>query len=92
VLDEWERLVIQTDTIAKRFVRVFEEHLLPDDWRKDLDAERVRELAGTLARLQHDAGQVLLAALDASVAKVGARRLAELVPDQQAVPGGPARP
>ena len=34
----------------------------------------------TLRRLQHLAGQVTLAALDASVATVGARRLAELVP------------
>lgn len=80
VLDEWEHLVTQTDDIAERFVRVFEAHLLPADWRRDLDADRVRELASTLARLQHDAGQALLAALDASVAKIGAQRLAELVP------------
>lgn len=80
MLDEWEHLVTQTDDIAERFVRVFEAHLLPADWRRDLDADRVRELASTLARLQHDAGQVLLAALDASVAKIGAQRLAELVP------------
>lgn len=81
ILDEWEQLARQTDAIATRFVNVFEEHLLPADWRSDLDADRTRELAATLARLQHTAGQVLLASLDASVAKVGAKRLAELVPE-----------
>jgi DNA-binding transcriptional MerR regulator len=82
VLDEWEQLVVHTDEIAERFVRVFETHLLPEDWRRDLDADRVRELATTLARLQQNAGQVLLAALDASIARVGATRLSELVPPE----------
>ena len=82
ILDEWEHLARHTDAIAKRFVAVFEDHLLPADWRRDLDADRIRELGTTLARLQHTAGQVLLASLDASVAAVGAKRLAELVPDQ----------
>ena len=81
ILDEWEHLARHTDAIAKRFVAVFEDHLLPADWRRDLDADRIRELGTTLARLQHTAGQVLLASLDASVAAVGAKRLAELVPD-----------
>ena len=80
ILDEWAHLARHTDAIAKRFVAVFEDHLLPNDWRRDLDSARVQELATTLARLQHTAGQVLLAALDSSIAKVGARRLAELVP------------
>ena len=61
ILDEWEHLARHTDAIAKRFVGVFEEHLLPADWRRDLDADRIRDLAATLARLQHTAGQVLLA-------------------------------
>ncbi len=82
ILDEWEELVTHTDAIAERFVAVFERHLLPDDWKVDLDADRVRELAATLARLQHTAGQVLLAALDKSVAEVGAQRLTELVPGE----------
>lgn len=82
ILDEWEQLACHTDAIAERFVAVFEGHLLPADWRRDLDADRIRELAATLARLQHTAGQVLLASLDASVATVGAQRLAELVPDR----------
>jgi glycine/D-amino acid oxidase-like deaminating enzyme len=80
VLDEWERLSRQTDEVAERFVRVFEDHLLPRDWRRDLDDDRVRQLAGTLARLQRNAGQVLQAALDQSVAQVAGRRLADLVP------------
>jgi DNA-binding transcriptional MerR regulator len=83
VLDEWERLADQTDTIAERFVEVFQAHLLPDDWRADLDAERAHQLAATLARLQHDAGQVVLAALDASIARVAAERLAELIPPEE---------
>lgn len=82
VLDEWDALRRQTDAVAERFVRVFEDHLLPADWRVDLRAERVQELAATLARLQHSAREVLLAALDASIAQVGGERLAELVPDR----------
>jgi len=80
ILDEWAHLARHTDAIAKRFIAMFEEHLLPCDWRHDLDAARANELTTTLARLQHTAGLVLLAALDASIAEVGARRLAELVP------------
>lgn len=82
VLDEWAALRAQTDQVAARFVAVFEEHLLADDWRSTLDAPRTRELATTLGRLQHLAGQVLQAALDASVAEVGRRRLGELVPPE----------
>jgi DNA-binding transcriptional MerR regulator len=80
VLDEWADLVRHTDAIADRFISVFEQHLLPGGWREGLDAARARALATTLARLQHAAGQVVVAALDASLAAVGAQRLAELVP------------
>lgn len=80
VLEEWGRLRADTDRIAGRFVAVFEEHLLPEDWRAELTPERTRELAATLARLQHAAGQVVAASLDASVGRRAARRLAELVP------------
>jgi DNA-binding transcriptional MerR regulator len=80
VLDEWRRLSEQTDQIAARFVRLFEKHLLPADWKQDLDSARAQELARTLGRLRHDAGQVLLAALDASIARVAGQRLAALVP------------
>jgi DNA-binding transcriptional MerR regulator len=83
VLDEWERLAEQTDAVAERFVEVFEAHLLPADWRADLDANRARELASMLARLQHDAGQVVLAALDASIARLAGQRLAELIPPDE---------
>ena len=44
--------------------------------------ERTAELADTLARLQQAANQVVAAALDASIAKIGGKRLAELVPDE----------
>ncbi|MBX3286900.1 MAG: hypothetical protein KF703_16245 [Actinobacteria bacterium] len=59
---------------------VFEQHLLPGDWAEALDRGRVQELAATLARLQRDAGQVVLAALDASMAAAAADRLGGLVP------------
>ena len=79
VLDEWEALVGHTDVIAARFVAVFEAHLAPVDWEVDLDDSRARELASSLARLQSTAREVLLAALDASVARLGRERLASLI-------------
>jgi hypothetical protein len=79
ILDEWEALVAHTDDIAARFVGLFEAHLAPADWRAGLDTERARELAQTLARLQATARQVLAAALDASIARLGRERLGELV-------------
>jgi DNA-binding transcriptional MerR regulator len=79
ILDEWEALVAHTDDIAARFVGLFEQHLAPDDWQSGLDTDRARELARTLARLQAIARQVLAAALDASVARLGRERLGELI-------------
>jgi DNA-binding transcriptional MerR regulator len=79
ILDEWEALVAHTDDIAARFVAVFETHLAPTDWRQGLDTEETRELARTLARLQSTTRQVLAAALDASVARIGRERLGELI-------------
>jgi hypothetical protein len=81
VLDEWDHLRAHTDEVAERFVSVFEDHLLPEGWREDLSGERAAELARTLARLQHHAGQVLLAALDASMGEVARHRLAEVLGD-----------
>lgn len=87
VLDEWAHLQGLTDEIARRFVAVFEDHLVPAAWRSgpadrapDADGDRATELAATLARLRHTARQVVAAALDASIARQGARRLARLVP------------
>jgi DNA-binding transcriptional MerR regulator len=79
VLDEWEALTAATDEIATRFIGLFESHLLPDDWRVDLDDRRTRELATTLVQLKHTAAQVLIAALDSSIATIGTQRVAELV-------------
>lgn len=81
VLDEWEALSGLTDEMARRFVALFEKQLLPKGWRKGLDGERAAELAGTLARLRALANTVVLASLDASVSRVGSRRLAALLPD-----------
>lgn len=78
VLDEWESLAAATDAIAARFVALFEDQFLPDDWRADLDDDRSRELAASLARLQQIARQVVAASLDASMARIGAQRLADL--------------
>jgi DNA-binding transcriptional MerR regulator len=79
VLDEWEALVTHTDDVANRFLTVFEQHLAPADWRDDLDTDQARVLATTLAQLQATARQVLVASLDASVARLGRERLGELL-------------
>jgi DNA-binding transcriptional MerR regulator len=79
ILDEWELLVAQTDEVAARFVGLFEKHLAPKNWQKNLTDAKVRDLAETLAQLQVGARQVLAAALDASVARLGRERLGELV-------------
>ena len=79
ILDEWEALVAHTDDVAGRFIAIFETHLAPDDWRSRLDNEDARALAATLAQLQATARQVLVAALDASVARLGRERLGELI-------------
>jgi hypothetical protein len=62
-----------------RFVALFERYLAPADWQHGLSTEDARELARTLARLQSTARQVLAAALDASVARLGRERLGELI-------------
>ena len=79
VLDEWEALVERTDDVAGRFISVFEAYLTPSDWRTGLDEERTLALAATLARLQTIGRQVLAAAFDASVARIGRERLGELI-------------
>ncbi|MCC5952990.1 MAG: MerR family transcriptional regulator [Acidimicrobiia bacterium] len=79
ILDEWDALVAHTDDIAQRFITIFETHLAPEDWQDGLDTDRARELATTLAQLQATARQVLLASLDASVARLGRERLGELI-------------
>lgn len=79
ILDEWEALVAHTDDIAARFIALFETHLAPADWQRGLETEEARELAHTLARLQSTARQVLVAALDTSVARFGRELLGELI-------------
>ena len=79
VLDEWEQLVQTTDGIAERFIALFEEHLLPDAWEQDLDADRATELADALQQLRDTARQVVAAALDTSIARLGTQRLAALL-------------
>jgi DNA-binding transcriptional MerR regulator len=79
ILDEWEALVAHTDDVAERFIALFEERLAPVDWRSGLDTDEARALATTLAQLQATARQVLAAALDASVARLGRERLSELI-------------
>lgn len=81
VLDEWEALSAHTDDIAERFVAVFEDHLLPPGWRDGLDAGETESLGTTLAELQSIAHAVLDAALDASLSRIGRRRLGTLLPE-----------
>lgn len=79
ILDEWAALVAHTDDIAGRFIALFESHLAPVDWQDGLEPAQARELAATLAQLQATARQVLAAALDASVARLGRDRLGALI-------------
>jgi DNA-binding transcriptional MerR regulator len=79
ILDEWEALATHTDDIAARFIALFETHLAPLDWRHGLDTHKARHLASSLGQLQATARQVLAAALDASVARLGRERLGELI-------------
>lgn len=79
VLDEWEALAAHTDDIAERFIALFEDRLAPADWRDDLDAETAAALARTLAQLQATARQVVAAALDRSIARLGRDRLGALI-------------
>ena len=65
--------------IAARFIELFEAHLAPADWQEGLGTDEARELASTLAQLQATARQILTAALDASVARLGRERLGELI-------------
>src|SRR4051812_29925228 len=74
VLDEWEALVATTDDIAERFIDLFERWVLPGDWRAQLTTERTHELATALQQLRDIVDQVLVAAMDASIARVGAAR------------------
>jgi DNA-binding transcriptional MerR regulator len=78
VLDEWDALVSLADTAASRFIDLFERWMLPKDWRSELTDERARELSTTLGRLRGIADEVIAAAMDASVARIGADRLAEI--------------
>ena len=79
ILDEWEVLVGHTADIAERFIALFEDHLAPDDWQSGLETGEARAVAATLAQLQATARQVLVAALDASVARLGRERLGGLI-------------
>lgn len=88
VLDEWETLVALTDEIAGRFLTLFEAHLAPPGWREDLSPATAHDLAATLARLKATGHEVVDAALDASITRIGREQLAELVPE--AAPDGPS--
>lgn len=80
LLDEWEHLTQHTDDLANRFTQLFETHLLDLDADSPSEQADLPQLGNTLERLRHTAAQVLLAALDASLARVAAERLAELLP------------
>jgi DNA-binding transcriptional MerR regulator len=83
ILDEWEVLTGQTDAIAERFIDLFEQHLAPKDWRSELDSDQARALAETLAQLRGTARSILVAALDASLARIGREHLGELIDSEE---------
>jgi DNA-binding transcriptional MerR regulator len=80
ILEEWDALIAHTDDIAARFVTLFEQHLLPADWR-GLGSEESADLGRTLDRLHQLGRQVVVTAFDTSLAKEGRRRLRALFPD-----------
>jgi hypothetical protein len=59
---------------------VFETHVVPDGGLDPLGATELRELAGTLGRLQANARTIIEVAFDASLARRAAERLDALVP------------
>ena len=79
ILDEWTALAAQTDVMAARFVGLFDDYLAPADWDDALDPEQARVVGATLAQLQAIARQVVVAALDASIARLGRDRLGDLI-------------
>jgi DNA-binding transcriptional MerR regulator len=82
ILDEWEHLAGVTDGVAERFAALFEDHLLPEDWRSGLSADEAARLATTLGQLRANGEQVLLAALDATIARLASERFIELLGDE----------
>ncbi len=68
VLDELEQLIEQTDALAARFIDLFERYLYDGDASADI-------LRGRLAELRRHAADVVGAALDESLARLGAQRL-----------------
>lgn len=76
VLDEWAHLRGVTDRVAQRFIAVFEEHL----WSEagTTGGADVEALASTLAELRRAAGQVVAAALDASITAEATKRIEAL--------------
>ena len=95
VLEEWGHLRATTDGLARRFVDLFAAHVLPGgadamddvDDLDDLDGAQVAEIGEALGRLRRAAGQVLAAALDASLAREAAARLGRLAAERGADPG-----
>jgi DNA-binding transcriptional MerR regulator len=79
VLDEWEALLTHTDDIARRFIELFEQRLAPAGWQESLEPGTAQELASTLAQLRTTAQQVLSAALDATLARLGRERLSAVL-------------
>ena len=78
-LDEWHHLSTMTDAIAKRFLAIFDTHLLRPGWTlAELTPTAAGELTTTLQRLRRVATTVVTAALDASLAELARARLAEL--------------
>jgi len=79
VLDQLEQLLRETDAIAARFIDVFERHLYDP-------AAPADEMRSRLAELRMHAQRVVVAALERSLARLGAERLAAQLTSWEAEP------
>lgn len=79
IVDEWETLTAQTDTIAERFSDLFDEYLAPTAWRDRPVDDQTSEVAATLAQLHGIARHVVAAALDSSLKRLARQQLGQIL-------------
>ena len=93
VLDEYERLVVDADRIARRFVALFETNVWEPFVDAGMPAERVAEVTAALQRAMPTASMAMDAALafamERAVAESAARQMARFLPGGGAGPSGP---
>lgn len=65
--------------LVSRILTAVDAHRDAQNWESELDDERALEFAGSLAKLWAAADQILITALDASIAVVTRERLSDLI-------------